>query len=71
MTLLALQGCTVNEVITAEETELVVADDPVDEALLLDIGIVEFDDGVPEDNHRTPGSTRKFAAPKRATCRIT
>ena len=53
MALLALQGCTVNEVITAEETELVVADDQVDEALLLDIGIVEFDDGVPEDNDPT------------------
>src|SRR5210317_20203 len=48
--LLVLQGCAVNEVITAEETELVVADDPVDEALLLDIGVVEFDDGVPKDN---------------------
>ena len=48
--LIASQGCTVNEVITAEETELVVADDPVEEALLLDIGIVEFDDGVPENN---------------------
>ncbi len=43
-------GCTVQELIVAEETELVVAATTVDEALLLDIGIVEFDAGVPEDN---------------------
>jgi hypothetical protein len=58
MALFAVQGCTVNEVITAEETELVVADDPVQEAMLLDIGIVEFDDGVPEDND--PKDTRIY-----------
>src|SRR5210317_68249 len=58
MALFALQGCTVNEVITAEETELVVADDTVDEALLLDIGIVEFQDGVPEGND--PSDTRIY-----------
>jgi len=46
----AVQGCTVNEVITAEETELVVAEESVDDALLLDIGVVEFDDGVPANN---------------------
>jgi hypothetical protein len=50
MALFAVQGCTVNEVITAEESELVVADETVDESLLLDIGIVEFEDGVPENN---------------------
>ena len=43
-------GCTVNEVITAEETELLVADSPVEESMLLDIGIVEFDNGVPQSN---------------------
>lgn len=43
-------GCSVNEVITAEETELLVADTPVDESLLLDVGIVELADGVPESN---------------------
>ncbi|MEE4161332.1 MAG: hypothetical protein V2I25_02425 [Woeseiaceae bacterium] len=48
--LLAAQGCTVSEVITADETKLVVASEPVDEVMLLDIGIVEFEDGVPEDN---------------------
>ncbi len=52
VTLLCLvaSGCSVNEVITAEETELRVADAPVDESLLLDIGIVEFADGVPNSN---------------------
>ena len=58
LALFAVQGCTVNEVITAEETELVVADDPVDEALLLDIGVVEFDAGVPDDND--PADTRIY-----------
>jgi len=45
-----LQGCSVNEVITAEETKLVVAEAPPDEAMLLDIGVVEFSDGLAEDN---------------------
>jgi hypothetical protein len=49
--MLFAQGCTINEVVTAEETELVVASEPVDELMLLDIGIVEFEDGVPEDNN--------------------
>ncbi len=44
-------GCTVNEVIVADETELVVADAPVDESRLLDIGIVEFAAGLEEDNN--------------------
>jgi len=39
-------GCAVNEVITAAETELVVATATPDDALLLDIGIVQFDDGL-------------------------
>ena len=47
---LVLPACAVNEVITAEETELVVAAAPPDESLLLDIGIVEFSGGLPEDN---------------------
>jgi hypothetical protein len=50
---IAGQGCTVNEVITAEETELVVAEETKDETLLLDIGVVEFEDGVPDDNDPT------------------
>ena len=44
-------GCTVNEVIVAEETELVVAESPVEESRLLDIGIVEFEPGIDEDNN--------------------
>jgi hypothetical protein len=43
-------GCAVQELVVAEETELVVAATSVDEALLLDVGIVEFDAGIPEDN---------------------
>jgi len=43
-------ACTVQELVVAEETELVVAATTIDEAMLLDIGIVEFDAGVPENN---------------------
>jgi hypothetical protein len=55
---LAGTACSVNEVVVAEETKLIVAESPVDEALLLDIGIVEFDAGIPEDND--PQKTRVF-----------
>ena len=44
-------GCTVNEVVVAEETELLIAESPVDEARLLDIGIVEFRPGIDEENN--------------------
>lgn len=44
-------GCTVNEVVVADETELLVAESPVDESRLLDIGIVEFAPGIREDNN--------------------
>lgn len=50
LTLLVLSGCSVNEVVTAEETELVVAEAPLDEAMLLDIGVVEFAPGLGPDN---------------------
>jgi len=43
-------GCAVQELVIAEETELVVAASSVDEALLLDVGIVEFDPRIPEGN---------------------
>ncbi len=43
-------GCAVQELVIAEETELVVAASSVDEAMLLDVGIVEFDARIPEDN---------------------
>ena len=47
---LACSGCAVHAVVPAEETQLVIATEPVDEALLLDIGIVEFADGIPATN---------------------
>ena len=43
-------ACTVSEVIHAEQTQLAVASLQVSEALLLDVGILHFDAGVPEDN---------------------
>jgi hypothetical protein len=43
-------GCTVNEVIVAEESELVVAHTPIEESRLLDIGVVEFAPGIVEAN---------------------
>ena len=49
----AVQACAIKEIVTAEETELVVAETPVEEHLLLDIGIVKFDHGVPDDNDAT------------------
>lgn len=45
-----LQACAVEEVITAEETVLIVAEATPDEALLMDIGVVEFAGGLPADN---------------------
>ena len=47
----ALSGCTVNEVVTAEETELVVAEAPPEESMLLDIGVVEFNSGMKNNNN--------------------
>ncbi len=49
-TVLMVSGCAVNEVITAEVNQLDVADFAPPEDQLIDIGIVEFDDGVPKDN---------------------
>ncbi|MDG2376453.1 MAG: hypothetical protein P8M18_08890 [Woeseiaceae bacterium] len=43
-------GCTVSEVIHAENTQLDVASLQVSEALLLDVGVLNFAPGVPEDN---------------------
>ena len=65
---LAGTGCSINEVVVAEETKLVVAESPVDEALLLDIGIVEFDSGVPEDNN--PQKSRVFEDIRNAETRF-
>ena len=44
-------GCTVSEVIHAETTELEVASLQVSEAMLLDVGIMNFAPGVPEKNN--------------------
>jgi len=46
----AIPACTVTEIITAEETELVVASAPKEESQLLDVGIIEFNAGIPENN---------------------
>ena len=61
-------GCSVNEVVVAEETKLLVAESPVDEALLLDIGIVEFDPGIPENNN--PQKSRVFEDIRNAETRF-
>ena len=44
-------GCTVSEVIHAETTELEVASLQISEAMLLDVGIMNFEAGVPEKNN--------------------
>ena len=48
--LLGASGCAVQELVVADETQLVVATDSIDEAMLLDVGIVEFEPGIPDDN---------------------
>ncbi len=48
--ILVSPGCTVTEIVTAEETELVVATVPKEESQLLDVGVIEFDPGIPENN---------------------
>lgn len=50
LAVLVLTGCTVTEIVTAEETELVVATAPKAENQLLDVGVIEFDAGIPENN---------------------
>ena len=44
-------GCAVQELVVAEETELNVAQSGVDETLLLDVGIVAFNPGIPDKNN--------------------
>ena len=63
----ALSGCSVNEVINAEETELVVSNGAKAESRLLDIGIIEFDAGVPENNN--PEKTRVYREIREAEAR--
>ncbi len=55
LTAFVTSGCAVQEIVVAEETELNMATSTVDEAMLLDIGIIEFDPGIPEENE--PGDT--------------
>ncbi|MGH8196493.1 MAG: hypothetical protein ACREQ8_19185 [Woeseiaceae bacterium] len=43
-------GCTVSEVITAEKTPLKVAPLDISESMLLDVGIMNFEAGVPDEN---------------------
>lgn len=51
LTSLVTTGCTVSEVITPEHTPLEVASLEVPENMLLDVGIVTFEAGVPEENN--------------------
>ena len=44
-------GCTVSEVITADTTKLNVASLDISESMLLDVGIINFDEGIPEKNN--------------------
>ena len=51
LTVVAIPACTVTEIVTAEETELVVASTPKEESQLLDVGVIEFNAGIPENNN--------------------
>ena len=50
MAILVSAGCTVNEIIYAESTILDTASLQISEHMLLDIGVVNFDPGIPENN---------------------
>jgi hypothetical protein len=63
----ALGACSVNEVVTAEESELDVAATSQDDSRLLDVGIIEFAEGVPEDNQ--PEETRVYEEIRNAESR--
>lgn len=65
--LLACSGCTVSEVITAEQTELTMAEQDIAENLLLDVGIINFDAGVPDNN--IPEKTGVYEEVRRAEAR--
>ena len=60
-------GCSIQELVIAEETELVVATTSVEEALLLDVGIVEFATRIPEGNR--PEKTGIYEDIRRAEAR--
>jgi len=63
----ASSGCTVSEVVHAEQTRLDVASLQVSEALLLDVGILNFDPGIPEGNN--PNETRIYPEVREAEAR--
>ncbi|MDG2107509.1 MAG: hypothetical protein P8J74_02510, partial [Woeseiaceae bacterium] len=46
-----LSSCSVQDLVVAEETALVVVSTSMNEALLLDVGIVEFEAGIPKNNN--------------------
>jgi len=46
-----LSSCSVQDLVVAEETALVVVSNSMNEALLLDVGIVEFEAGIPKNNN--------------------
>jgi len=50
VTLILTSACTVSEVIDAERTTLDVASLNISENLLLDVGVVKFNPGIPEEN---------------------
>lgn len=64
---IASAGCTVSEVIHAEQTSLNVASLQVSEALLLDVGILNFEPGIPEENDAE--ETRIYPEVRRAEAR--
>ncbi|MBT8095711.1 MAG: hypothetical protein HKN35_04625 [Woeseia sp.] len=49
--LVLMSGCTVSEIVEAEHTELAVAKSEIEENLLLDVGIINFDPGISEKNN--------------------
>ena len=67
ITVLVCSGCTVSEVITAEKTQLDVASLNISESLLLDIGIVQFDPGIPRNND--PNKTGVYVELREAEAR--
>lgn len=50
MTIVVIEGCTVQDIISAETTTLDTASLQISENMLLDVGIINFNPGIPEDN---------------------
>ena len=47
---LLCNGCTVNEIIVTEKTKLNIASLIIPENMLLNVGIMNFEPGIPENN---------------------